>query len=310
MADKPNDLALENAYWRVGVRPEAGAALTYGQVVSDAGPLDLLSPTSFLGRVTGSFPLIPWSNRIGGGLLDFAGQRFQLRLDDDRGATAIHGVVRDYPWVLRGADGFGCQLGFDSRGLVGVNWPWAFGAEVTYRLDGPRFEVVTELTNLDYSPWPAGLGHHPYFNRRLVPEAEDEVVVQILCNQAYQLVDCLALAPPVPVPPELDFRTARSFGDEVALDDCLTSRAPGNLAATLSYPKSGVEIAMEADPILGCMVLYVPQDESGVFALEAVTNCNNAFALAARGMAGTGVFLLEPGQTVRATWSMTVSTVQ
>ena len=303
----PNDLIISNQWWRLGVRPSVGAALTFGQVLADDGPLDLLSPTSFLGRVTGSFPLIPWSNRIGGGLLERAGEKIQLRIDDDAGATAIHGVVRDYPWEVLAADAVSCRLGFSSDGLVGLNWPWAFSAEISYSLDGPRLGVTTGLTNQDATAWPAGFGHHPYFNRRLVSAGNDEVIVKINCNQSYDLVDCLAAGPAGPVPPKLDFRAGRGFGGEIALDDCLTGRLPGELMATLTYGESGVVAEMRADALFSHVVLYAPQDGSGVFALEPVTNCNNGLALQAAGVPGTGVFELEPGQTAEASWSITLA---
>jgi len=296
-------LELRNDVWQIGINPAVGAVVTHGRLLSDAGPWELLRPTSFLGRVSASFPLIPWSNRIGGGALVWGGQHYQLRLDDEPGHTAIHGVVRDYPWSVVSADAQQVQLEFDSRGRVGINWPWSFTAQVTYRLAGPRFVVTTELTNVDQAAFPAGLGHHPYFNRRLTGQPSDEVQLELPCTKSFALTEYLATGPAEPVADHLNFLQPRGFGQSPALDDCLTGRDQTK-PARLTYPHSGVVIELEADPLFECYVLYVPQGETDFFALEPVSHANNGLALLAAGVDDTGVLVLEPGQSVQASWSL------
>jgi len=299
------ELELQNDVWQIGINPSVGGAVTHGRVMSVAGPLDLLRPAGFMGRVTACFPLIPWSNRIGNGSLEWGGRHYQLRLDDEPGSSAIHGVVRDFPWSVTQADTLTVGLGFVSRDHVGINWPWAFAAQLTYHLDGPSWTVTTEMINLDSEPFPAGLGHHPYFSRKL-GGLRDEVLLEVPCSQAFDLVDNLAIGPARPVEPRQNFQRARGFGPTVTLDDCLTGRDL-NKPVRLIYPNSGVVIKLEADPLFECFVLYVPQGGKDFFALEPVTHANNGLSLFASGVNGTGAFVIEPGQTVKARWSLHAS---
>jgi aldose 1-epimerase len=302
----PDDvLVLANDRWRVGVRPSVGAVVAFGQIHSNGGWVDLLAPTPFLGRANASFPLLPWSNRIGGAVVSYRGRTWHLRHDWEQEDMAIHGVARDYPWQVTGTDTTGVTLAFDSAGLVGVNWPWQFRASVDYRLNGPDFRVTTTLHNSDGETFPAGFGHHPYFWRTLQAH-DDEVRLELPYSAAFELREGLAQSAPVPVDKRLDFRVARGFGSTVALDDCLTSRL-GDAPNRLTYPASGREIEIHADPLYSRVVVYVPQGGQNVFAVEPVTNANNGFDLFNRGIPGSGVFELPPGGSATASFTIRVA---
>jgi len=51
------------------------------------------------------------------------------------------------------------------------------------------------------------------------------------------------------------------------------------------------------------VVVYVPV-EKPFFAVEPVTNANDAFALDASGVPGVGVFRVQPGETREATFAL------
>jgi aldose 1-epimerase len=303
-----NIVVVGNGTWRVGILPEVGASLTFGQIADDDGWVDLLRPTPPEDRVNvnlcSSYPLIPWSNRIQNGVLRYEGRSWQLRKNDGELVNAIHGAAREFGWEIVDRDASTCTLAFDSASVVGVNFPWSFRCELTYEVRGDDLRIITALTNTGSERFPAGLGHHPYFQRRLAG-ASDEVRVEIPCSAAFRLHRNLAGGPPVALEPRIDFRAMRALGSEF-IDDCLTAR-DADAPIRLFYPRSKREIRISADPILSSVVLYVPQHGTDYFAVEPVSNANNGFSLYERGIPGSGIFELAPDETQVATITITVT---
>ena len=300
-------VVLENEHWRVGVVPETGASVAFGQVRVDGEWCDVLRPTPTESlrhhADCSSYVLAPWSNRVRDGLLRFDGREWQLRITDDDG-TALHGAVFEYPWTVLEKSRSRLVLGFDSTRFVGVNFPWRFRAQVTYELDGERLWLRTELENTDREAFPAGFGHHPFFVRRLTDAAGEalggEALLQINCRRGYALEDAMAVDAAGPIPERADFVDLRPLG-HTFVDDCLTGRT-GDVAAYISYP-GVLDVAIEADDLFSHVVVYVPV-EKPFFAVEPVTNANDAFTLDASGVPGVGVFRVQPGETREAAFAL------
>ncbi|MBN2177443.1 MAG: aldose epimerase [Demequinaceae bacterium] len=300
-------LTIVNGHWRVGLLPDNGGCVAFGQArVGDAW-VDILRPTPAdrLGERwdTASFPLIPWSNRIRRGTLLWEGMAYRLR----RWGTedfAMHGTAVEFPWAVveKGTDH--ATLRFDSRAYHGVNFPWGFVARTEFVLDGPRFTWAIEIENVDEEPFPAGFGHHPYFVRRLASEdgtpVGEEALLQVNCERAYLLDNGMAGGPAGPVPSVEDFRALRPLGTDF-VDTCQTARS-SPIAATIEYPGAAA-LDLEADDLLSHLVVYLPVGET-FFAVEPVTNANDAFTLHALGVPGTGVLTIDPGKAVSAEFSL------
>lgn len=298
----PEILTLSNDRWRVGLVPETGGSVAFGQVrIGDAWE-DVLRPTPehdlTVASNTASYPLIPWSNRIRDGLLRWAGRDYQLRVNFPDG-TAIHGTAKEYPWAVAEASDTHAVLEFVSRDVYGVNWPWTFTARVTFTLDGDRFTWTYAVENTDHETFPAGFGHHPYFLRQVAGSAD--AVLQVEMDKAYELDNCLPSAQAGSIRPAADFREARELGHEF-VDDCLTGRR-GTRLATMTWP-GRLALDWEADDLLEHAVLYIPQGQE-YFAFEPVSNANDAFNIDADGVPGTGLFLVQPGETREASFSLT-----
>jgi aldose 1-epimerase len=302
-------LTLENDAWQVGLLPATGGSVAFGRIADPAaetGWVDLFRPTdpADYGMVdkTASYVLAPWSNRIRSGLLRFAGGQYQLTRSFHDG-TAIHGAARAYPWRVVEADGTRVVLGFDSADNYGVNFPWQFTVEVTYALDGPRFATSTRVTNTDAEPFPAGFGHHPYFERGLRGMV-DEVRLEIPCKQQFELTHNMASAPAVPITESLDFTVARPLGSRF-IDENLTGRIPG-MPTRLIYPLSDHCVSLYADDIYQNVVVYVPQEGTTHYAVEPVTNANDGFGMLEDGIEGSGVVVLQPGESTSGTYYLEV----
>ena len=292
-----DEVVLRNDRWRVVVLPGTGASLAYGKIrMPDGAWRNLLRPTPASRSADpahcASYVLVPFSNRVRDGVLRFEGETFQLRRHvGDR--NAMHGTGMEFAWDVVAASDRAVTLALETNDLVGANFPWSFRAEVTYALDGSRLTIGTRLTNTDTVRFPAGFGHHPFFQRGIRSPSVSEVRVQIPATGAYPMVNSIPVAPAQPPSADLDFRTLRAL-DRTFLNDCYTRS--GNEPVRLEWPESGVRVAIRSDEVFAHTLLYAPRRRP-YFAVEPVTNANDGFNLMAEGVPGHGVFVLEPGQT-------------
>ena len=297
----PEITVIENDHWRIGLVPATGGSVAYGRARVDGQWHDVLRPTPeeslTVASDTASYPLVPWSNRIRDGLLRWAGREYQLRVNFPDG-TAIHGTGKDYPWTVVESSPTHAVLEFASHDVYGVNFPWSFTARFTFALEGERFVWTYGITNTSHETFPAGFGHHPYFQRSVAGSPDAHLQMEV--DKAYALDNCLPDGEAGEIRPAADFREARALGDEF-VDDCFTGRR-GERLATIAWP-GALTLDVEADPLLEHVVLYIPQGQP-FFALEPVSNANDAFTLDAAGVPGTGLFLVQPGETRSASFSL------
>ncbi len=282
---------LENAVWQAGVLPGTGASLAYGRVKGRSGAMDVLRPTppEQFGNSSGcsSFVMLPWCNRIKDGVLRFRGERYRLRTTKDDG-TARHGDTRGRAWTVESADGEHIRLSLRSADYPDLNWPFRFTAEVVYRLEGGDFIWEVRLRNTDTRSFPAGFGHHPYFVRT------EDVLVRVPCAAAFELTDFMATGAAVPIPARLDFRQRRGL-DTAEINDVLTGRTVAE-PAEIVYPSRGITVEMHSEAIFEQILLFAPAGKD-FFAVEPMTNVSDGFNLFEDGIPGSGVFVLEPGES-------------
>ena len=83
--------------------------------------------------------------------------------------------------------------------------------------------------------------------------------------------------------------------DELALDHVFQG---WNRVALVEWPEAGEALEISADELFGHLVVYTPPGQP-FFCVEPVSMIGNGFNLMEDGVAGTGVRLLEPGQSMR-----------
>ena len=157
-------LHLKSGLLRCDIRPDLGgclAGLWWGDVPvlrSTAGP----ALTS--ARLAGSYPLVPFSNRVAQAKLVWAGTSHPLVQNNAAEPHAIHGVGWQRPWeVLDESDQF-ALLSYQHK--ADAAWPFAFDTSQAFRLSEGALEITLSMTNQSSTPAPAGLGWHPYFVKR------------------------------------------------------------------------------------------------------------------------------------------------
>ena len=157
-------ITLSHASLRCEIKPELGgciAGLWLGEipVLRSTPARDLLSV-----RQAGSYPLVPFSNRIGHATLKWQGTSHPLVQNNGPEPHAIHGVGWQRPWQVLDQDEQLLMLGCEHS--ADASWPFAFDASQTFRLHANALEMTLSMTNQSAVPAPAGLGWHPYFVKR------------------------------------------------------------------------------------------------------------------------------------------------
>ncbi|MBB6097598.1 aldose 1-epimerase [Deinobacterium chartae] len=290
-------IRLENDTWQLDIAPEVGgsvAALRLREAErwtpvmreTPASALEERNPSQFA-----SFTLMPYSNRIRDAAFEFTGQSYTLRPNTSAG-TAQHGDVRARPWQVEREQRTELALTLDSRDFADFNYPFPIRARVEYLLEGDAFDTVLHLENAGERPMPAGFGIHPYFRRDL--GGHENAWLQFRASGVYHTgPDLMPTEGMQPLPAELDFTAPRAIGDQ-NLDHVFGN---WNGRAELSWPDAGLRLEFDCEPVFSHFVAFTAPD--GTLALEPVSHATDAFNLEARGVHGTGMRVLEPGESMQ-----------
>jgi aldose 1-epimerase len=115
-------------------------------------------------RQAGSYPLVPFSNRVAQATLQWQGTQHPLVRNNAPEPHAIHGVGWQRPWEVLESDDRFALLAYEHR--ADAAWPFSFDSSQTLRLGQSSLELTLSLTNQSQQPAPAGLGLHPFFVKR------------------------------------------------------------------------------------------------------------------------------------------------
>jgi aldose 1-epimerase len=211
---------------------------------------------------TGSFPLVPYSNRIASGHFAWQGHSYVLARNFYPEPHAIHGVGFEQPWTIESSDACSALLSLTYRG--GSAWPFPFEAEQRYVLDEDSLTIEMRATNRADEPVPLAFGHHPYFPRqganlrfsaeRVWMNGED--ALPTLCMKPFARYDFSGGAP-------------LTRGD---VDHCYTG---WDGRASISWEGRPFALDIRASSNLGSAVIYINSQLDG-FCFEPVPHLNDA----------------------------------
>jgi aldose 1-epimerase len=237
-------------------------------------------------RQAGCYPLVPFSNRIGGARLLWQGTQHPLVRNNGAEAHAIHGVGWQRPWQVLESDERSVFLSYEHR--PDSSWPFAFDSSQTMRVDGHSLALTLSMTNQSAQPAPAGLGWHPYFAKRprshvaFVATGRWEMGPDKLPTERHETsgldADCEGL--------DVDHCFDGWSGVAVLRDDVLLVRLSSSLRR---------------------VVVFTNGTRDSV-AIEPVSHVNNALNFAARGVdpAQLGLVILQPGESFSAEMTIEV----
>ncbi len=305
-------LNIESSHWRLWSEPETGVQWVAAQVkrgeqwvdvVPDCRPTVNGTAAARAGQsetaplAAANFHMIPYSNRIREGRFEFQGEHIQL---ENASSHAIHGALRKLPWTVTVNEPQRTVCEFDTHTMNTINWPWPLHASIEQRVDGDLLSSEISITNRGESSMPAGTGWHPYFVRS-IDGSMPSLTLPASAVFPDANGDCLPDGPAIELPPSLDFRQTKELSPDQRIDACLAN-LDGN--CHIHWRKAGIELVMTPDKACRFLILYNP--DQPYFAVEPVTNANDAFNLDKLGI-DSGTKVLEPGQTLTVSMHIRVA---
>lgn len=112
--------------------------------------------------------LAPWPNRTTAGQFTWAGENYQLEINEPARNTAIHGLLRERQWEVLDHSATHCTLGvtLDQR-------PWHVRWQARYTLHPDTgLDLQLRAHNLAEHSCPIGVGFHPYLTAWGAPVEE------------------------------------------------------------------------------------------------------------------------------------------
>lgn len=224
----------------------------------------------------GSFPLVPFSNRIAGGRFTGSGRTVILPANHQQNGCAqtIHGFGWESPWQVVDYGPAHAILRHDHGGR---DWPWPYRAEQRFDVSNDGLIHTLSLTNGGDTRLPSGLGIHPYFPRQ-------GARLDLPISGRWDVdADCLPTHwTPLDAQPDW-------FGGS-AIDHGFTGRMG---AIGLDWPTHRLTISPGA--ALAHTIVYVPSG-TDYFCVEPVSHMTDAVNRPESNSV-TGLKWLEPGET-------------
>jgi aldose 1-epimerase len=282
-------LSLASGDLRCDIVPALGAAIA-GLWLCDV-PVLRSTPGDRLASVrhAGSYPLVPFSNRIGHARLAWNGASHPLVPNFLPEPHAIHGVGWQRAWTVQDAQAHFALLAFEHR--PDAAWPFAFDCSQAFRLGHDTLDVTLSVTNQSWQAAPFGLGWHPYVVKR--PHGHiafqttgrwemgaDKLPTHRSVSAGLDC-ECAAL--------DVDHCFDGWSGEVELRDPVLYTRLSSSLRRLVVFTEPWRDFV----------------------AIEPVSHVNNALNMAAAGVGGSlqdlGVQLLEPGHSMTASMRITVA---
>ncbi len=232
-------------------------------------------------RTLGSYPLVPFSNRIAGRRFTWAGTTYDL--PEQFGGYAIHGVGWLRQWTLAAHDATSALMTLVQAPCA--EWPFALRAWQRFALTEDALVSVIGVQNADRCAWPAGIGQHPYFPRT------PDVRLTMRTGSVWQNAESGRIPTHrTAVPAEWDHSMGMSVGGAV-IDH---SFAGWDGQAVIDYPSRGYSMSLSADEPFRHVVYFVPEGRD-FFAVEPVSHMSDAIHRMDT-EADHGLTILQPGQ--------------
>jgi aldose 1-epimerase len=286
-------ITLANAQLRLDVAPTLGGGITRFDWRSDGGLTPIFRRCRHVTSDTdpnelACYPLLPYSNRIGGGQFSFSGRAIDVPRNRSCEPLPIHGDGWLAPWQVANADHESVRLTLDrSR-----HKPYAYHATQTYTLDGPTLIVTLEIENTGREVLPFGLGIHPFLPRDAVTELSAAAGGLWLADDDWLPVRH------VPAPPAWQFGVAYPLPKTV-VNHAFTGWS-GRSAVV--WPKRHLSLTIAADT--DYYVLYTPAGKD-FFCFEPVDHPINAMNLPG-GATANGMTVLTRGERLTRQFTFTV----
>lgn len=304
------ELALLFENQRAVVSPW-GASLRRYVLVDGGGETDILwGYSGGAGKKGGQGDvLIPFPGRVAEGRYVFEGQALQLERNDKEGPNAIHGFVRNLPWMTEqaGPQAVTFELNLEAAEYGPRGYPFSLAVRVTYSLDGQGLSCAFAVRNAGGTAAPVGVGFHPYFTvgTELIDEADAKIPAAGYLEFNRQLAPTGKVLAAKGT--EWDYREFRRIGPR-RFNHCyleLERNGAGMATAALRHRASGRTIEVVMDRAFSAIVVYtgdaIADAPRRALAIEPMTCATDAF-----NHPDWGLKRLLPGETFTGRYTVSV----
>ncbi len=257
-------LVLQHDADRCEIYPRLGGSIgrwaVGGQEMFRVASASAIAACDPFGMAT--FPLVPYSNRIGYARFEWASKPVALRLNFMPEPHAIHGVGWKREWSVTTQSKSAVTLHLTHA--ADDDWPWAFEAEQRIALTDDTLTLTLRASNLADASAPLAFGHHPYFDK------SGATLVFTAQNVWMSGQDRLPTEAVIPRG-QFDFGTASPVAGR-NIDNCYDGVTGPSVISWAGRPQR-LEIA--SSPPLPAAVVFVPED-GDAFCFEPVPHTNNA----------------------------------
>lgn len=246
--------------------------------------------------------LVPWPNRVAGGVWEHDGKPQQLDVTEPKYGNASHGLLRYHPY--RVVDQTESTLVQEATIYPQHGWPFVLETRVHHELTDDGIRVTHEIVNRSDVRAPFAVGNHPYLRAGDAPV--EELVVTLDARTSFttderKIPDGTASVEGT----GLDLRSGRVVGDS-DLDTAYTDITPdedGVRRTTVHAPDGdGVELWQDASfPYAQVFTSreYPRGDGKGLaLAVEPMTAPANALN------SGEGLRWLAPDESWTGSWGI------
>lgn len=268
---------------RLALRPDLGGSIA-GLWLGDVPVLRSTEPADLAGaRQSASYPLVPYSNRLGYRRFRWLGHDYTTQPNFDDNPHSVHGVAWQRPWQVLRHGPQQVDLGYSHAG--DAHWPFAFEVQQRFVLSPDALEVHLSFTNRAAHPQPVGLGWHPYFPKR--PHSRLHIELTDRWDS-----DASGLPTRKVAQPGIDGDVAH-----LAFDNCFEGwRGPARIRDD--------KLSMRLTSSLPYLVVYTPAT-SPYYCVEPVSHVSNAIHMTEP--AAHGLRSLDAGATLDAWMKLEVS---
>jgi len=149
---------------RLALRPDLGGSIA-GLWLGDLPVLRSSDAATLASsRLSGCYPLAPYSNRLGYRRFRWLGAEHTTAPNFDDNPHSVHGVAWQRPWTVARQGAGEAELHLVHT--PDAHWPFAFELKQRFVLTPTALEMHLVFTNTATQPQPVGLGWHPYFPKR------------------------------------------------------------------------------------------------------------------------------------------------
>lgn len=242
-------------------------------------------PPAYAGKV-----LMPWPNRVAGGAYTFAGQRYELPVNEASTGSALHGLALWNAWQVERRSDSEVALTHLLHGEPG--YPFQLALSARYALDaGTGLQVELQTVNCGTAAAPYGCGSHPY----ITVGGEDVDNCELSFRAGKVLLTDHKLQPTGLLDTagtDFDFSEARMLASQ-SLDHAFTDLPRGDWNVTLRNPALKLSAVVEASGSDAPWLQLYSGELRGRkgLAVEPMTCPPDAFN------SGQDLAVLEPGQS-------------